>query len=288
LDDIRLHGRPDLRPMANTHAAELALVQGNLKRALPLFAEATAANAAIGTAANVVADSASVTRMEIATLGESPRGVQRMDALLAKTPLKNMSLEDRPYFSVARTYARLGHPERARAILAELERDVHDTVFKRTRQPALLEVMGEIALAENKPAEAIVQFRRADVLPDGPATACPICLPVNLARAFDAAHQSDSAIAMYEKFLTTPYVERLDASLFVQFVDPIDPIFLAGVRRRLGELYEAKGDTGKAVEQYRAFIEQWKNADPELQARVAEVRRRLQALTPVEKVKRSH
>ena len=63
-------------------------------------------------------------------------------------------------------------------------------------------------------------------------------------------------------------------------------MYLAGVRRRLGELYEAKGDTAKAVEQYRAFIEQWKNADPELQPRVVEVRRRLQALTPVEKVKR--
>jgi len=287
VDDIRLHGRPDLRPIAGMHAADLALIQGNLKRALPLFAEATAANAAIGTAANVVADSASVTRMEVATLGDSPRGMQRMDALLAKMPLKSMSLEDRPYFSVARTYARLGHPDRARTIVAEFERDVHDTAFKRSHQPALHEAMGEIALAENKPAEAIVEFRRGDVLPDGPATSCPICLPVNLARAFDAAHQSDSAIVMYEKYITTPYIERLDPPLFAQFADPVDPIFLAGVRRRLGELYEAKGDTAKAVEHYQAFVEQWKSADPELQPRVAEARRRLQALTPVEKAARS-
>ena len=78
----------------------------------------------------------------------------------------------------------------------------------------------------------------------------------------------------------------MDPPLFTQFADPVDPIFLAGVRRRLGELYEAKGDTAKAVEHYQAFVEQWKSADPELQPRVAEVRRRLQALTPVEKVKR--
>src|SRR4029077_12108679 len=185
-----------------------------------------------------VADSASITRMEVAALGESPRGEQRMDALLAKMPLKSMSLEDRPYFTVARAYARLGHPDRARAILAEFDRDVHDTAFKRTHQPELHEAMGEIALAENKPADAIVEFRRADVLPDGPATSCSICLPVNLARAFDAAHQSDSAIAMYKKFLTTPYLDRLDVPLFAEFPDPVDPIFLAGVRRRLGELYE--------------------------------------------------
>jgi tetratricopeptide (TPR) repeat protein len=285
-DDVRQHGRADLRPEAAVHGAELALVQGRLKRALTLFAEATAGDAAIGTASNVVADSARVTRMEIAALGESPRGMQRMDALLAKTPLKSMNLEDRPYFSVARTYARLGHPDRARAVLAEFERDVHDSAFKRRRQPALHEALGEIALAENKPSEGIDEFRRGDALPDGPANACAVCLPVNLARAFDAAHQSDSAIVMYEKYITTPDIERLDVPLFVQFVDPVDPIFLASVHRRLGELYETKGDTAKAVEHYRAFVELWKNADPELQPRVAEVRRRVQALTPVEKVKR--
>jgi tetratricopeptide (TPR) repeat protein len=287
LDDIRQHGRADLRPVASAHAADLALVQGRLKRAVELYHEASAENAVLGTPANAAADSASFTRMEIATLGESPSGMQRMDALMAKTPLKGMSLEDRPYFSVARTYARLGHADRARAILTEFERDVRDTAFKRKQQPALHEVLGEIALAENKPADAIVEFRRGDVLPDGPANACQVCLPVNIARAFDAAHERDSAIVMYEKYVTTPYFERLDIPLFVQFVDPVDPVFLAGVRRRLGALYEAKGDTAKAVEYYRAFVEQWKNADPELQPRVAEVKRRLQALTPVEKVKGS-
>jgi hypothetical protein len=58
------------------------------------------------------------------------------------------------------------------------------------------------------------------------------------------------------------------------------------VQRRLGELYEAKGDTANAVAHYRAFVELWKNADPELQPRVAEVKRRVEALTPVEKTKR--
>jgi hypothetical protein len=88
---------------------------------------------------------------------------------------------------------------------------------------------------------------------------------------------------MYERFLKTPYVDRLDTPLFKEFSEPVDPVFRAGIQRRLGELYEAKGDTAKAVEQYRAFIDLWKNADPELQPRVAEVRRRLAQLTPVER-----
>jgi hypothetical protein len=121
------------------------------------------------------------------------------------------------------------------------------------------------------------------MMPDGPSTACAVCLQANLARAFDAAHQSDSAIANYERFLSTPYGERLDSPLFDVFSDQVDPVYLAGVHRRLGELYEAKGDTTKAVTQYRAFVEQWKNAEPELQPRVAEVRKRLEALTPVER-----
>jgi len=55
------------------------------------------------------------------------------------------------------------------------------------------------------------------------------------------------------------------------------------IRERLGQLYESLGNTEKAAEQYRAFIELWKNADPELQPRVADARQRLARLTPVEK-----
>ena len=96
-----------------------------------------------------------------------------------------------------------------------------------------------------------------------------------LARAFDAANQPDSAIAQYEKYLSTPsrlrYIEALDATL------------LPATYERLGQLYEAKGDAAKAAEHYKAFIELWKNADPELQPRVTAAREHLKKLTPVEK-----
>ena len=54
-----------------------------------------------------------------------------------------------------------------------------------------------------------------------------------------------------------------------------DPLRLPAAHERLGQLYEAKGNTTKAVEHYQAFIDLWKNADPELQPRVAGARRRL-------------
>jgi tetratricopeptide (TPR) repeat protein len=286
IDSVRAHGRLDLRVNATGQGSSLALLRGRVARALTLAAEATELNAAIGGTANVVADSASVTRMEIATMGESPRGVQRLDATLAKSPMRTMSVADRPYFSVATAYARAGRADRARAIMAEYDRDVRDSVLRRVQQPAWHDARGEIALAENKPAEAIVEFRRGDRAADGPAHECAICLPINLARAFDAGRQSDSAIAMYEQYLATPAIGRLDPPLFIDFGDPMDPVYLAGVHRRLAALYEAKGEVPKAAEHYRAFIELWKNADPELQPRVAEARRRLAALAPVEGGKR--
>jgi tetratricopeptide (TPR) repeat protein len=286
LDALRRSPRTDLRPEASFQAGNLALVQGRLKRGLSLLSESAAGAAAIGNVSNLVADTANAIRIELATLGESPRGADRLDAVLARSPIKGLAPDDRPYFSVARTFAGLGRPERARAVLAEYDRDVHDTTFRRVHEPKHHTALGEIALAENKPSDAVSEFRKGDMAPDGPSTSCEVCLQANLARAFDAAHQADSAIANYEKFLSTPYGERLDMPLFEEFGDQTDPVYLAGVHRRLGELYEAKGDTARAVEQYRAFVEQWKNADPELQPRVAQVKRRLEALTPVEKQKR--
>jgi len=63
----------------------------------------------------------------------------------------------------------------------------------------------------------------------------------------------------------------------------MDPVRLPAVHERLGQLYESMGNTEKAVQHYRAFIELWKNADAELQPRVTDARKRLARLTAVEK-----
>ena len=137
----------------------------------------------------------------------------------------------------------------------------------------------EVALAEGKPQDAIVEFRRADVGYDGaPAHECTPCLALDLARAFDAAGKSDSAAVYFERYLSTPDWLKPAAEL--------DPLRVPAIRERLGQIYESMGKTDKAVEEYRAFIDLWKNADPELQPRVADARARLARLTPVEKPRR--
>jgi len=53
--------------------------------------------------------------------------------------------------------------------------------------------------------------------------------------------------------------------------------------RRLGELYEAKGERVKAAHYYQMFVDLWKNAEPELQPQVLDVKRRLARLGDTEK-----
>ena len=53
---------------------------------------------------------------------------------------------------------------------------------------------------------------------------------------------------------------------------------LPAALKRLGELYEQRGDTDKAVEYYNEFVELWKDADPELQPQVEDVRERIAKL----------
>ena len=77
----------------------------------------------------------------------------------------------------------------------------------------------------------------------------------------------DSAIVMYTRYVTTPS----------PFTWP-DEWGLARAHRRLGELHDAKGDLSRARRHYEMFVELWKNADPELQPKVAAVRARLTAL----------
>ena len=58
----------------------------------------------------------------------------------------------------------------------------------------------------------------------------------------------------------------------------VDATWLAASYLRLGELWENKGDRAKAASYYASFVDLWKDADPELQPRIADVRRRLARL----------
>lgn len=214
--------------------------------------------------------------------GPSPRAVRALDTALAAVPLQRIAVADRPYFDVATAYAVAGAADKAAAILAQYRRDVRDTSLLRLQAPSFHGALGAVALARGDARTAIDEFRRADVADDGlPSRECAPCVHFALGRAFDAAGQVDSTIAEYEAYIATPYWLKLFGGERSE-IGFGDAMVLAGIHKRLGELYEEKGDRQRAASHDAAFIQLWRNADPDLQPQVDEVRRRLARLGDTE------
>jgi len=198
--------------------------------------------------------------------GRAAQGAQQVEAIVAGRQWSAADPKDRPYFWAASMMARAGKPDRARQLMARYRAEDPTGASAPSNQHQIAAVNGEIALAEGKSTEALAQFRAADLREDGAPTPCEACTDYNLARSFDQAGQGDSAVAYFERYLAIPAPRRIDAAA------------LATVEKRLGELYDSRQDRKKAIQHYGAFVEQWKDADPELQPVVATVKRRLNEL----------
>ena len=267
-DSIRIVGDAAHRRYATLWAAGLAMLEGRLRDRDALDRDLT------GTPEQV--DPIGDVALLALVRGPSPALSARLDSVIAKTPFREKPAVDRPYFVATEALAVTNNAAKARAMLARYRSEITDTTLRRAQAADEHVAAGYVALAEGKAQDAIVEFRRGDVGYDGkPANECAPCLPINLARAFDGAGQKDSAVVMYERYLTTPSWFKLSAEM--------DPASRPAAHERLGQLYESMGNNMKAAENYRSFIELWKNADPELQARVAEARRRLAKLTSSDK-----
>jgi eukaryotic-like serine/threonine-protein kinase len=195
--------------------------------------------------------------------GRADSGLAALNAALARHPLGQIPVLDRPYPILIMTYARLGNPELARRLTREFEASVPEGLRRGNRFAPL--AAGALAEAEHRPAEAAAAYRSwRDVFGE-----CNACGLFELARLADQAGQTDSAIALYDRGVTTPGLRRFN----------LDAFELAPALKRSGELYEAKGERAKAAERYRRFVDLWKDADPELQPGVREVRARLARLS---------
>ena len=267
---------PRNRSLATRAVATLALRQGRLAESTKLLGESRLQDEQRNVPISPIEDSVTVSLIDAWFDTQPARAVQRLDALLTRVPLRSLPVDDRNYFGIATVYALAGRPDRARAVLAQFDTEVRDTTLRRWFEPDRHTALAEIALAERRPRDAIEEFRRGDRRPDGPVEGCSICIYMALGRAFDQAQMADSAIVMLERYLTTPTWARL------RLVEG-DGLYLAPVYKRLGELYEGKGDRAKAASNYSRFVELWNGADPELQSRVRDVRARLVRLTDAER-----
>jgi eukaryotic-like serine/threonine-protein kinase len=256
-----------VRSWATHQLSDMKLLRGELAESERLDADARAQDIARGAPPPPLTQELREAWLDISFREQPDRAAQRLDSALARTPVRSLPGDESQYLRASQLYALAGHADRARAVLAQYLADVKDSALLRQSEPERHNTAGELALAEHRPLDAVPEFRLGDQRPDGPVDQCTPCLPLRLARAYDLANVPDSAIALYERYLATP--NSLKGVFF------LDPLYLAGVHERLGELYEAKGDRQKAADQYVQLVELWKNADPALQPRLNRVRERL-------------
>ncbi len=250
---------------ANTSAnlATLARARGKLAEAERHLLDAMAAEEQRGLPAEYLEHSINLAWLDVWFRGQPERGLRQIEAALDRHPLDSLDPLDRPYLILAYIYAWAGRPERASAWLAERESSLDQEALNAPDAFAHA-VDGAIALAEGRYQEAIADFNAWDR-----DMACTICALPILGLAYDAAEEPDSAIALNERYVVTPWLWRVGT----------DSYQLARTYERLGSLYEQRGDTQKAAAYYGKLIDLWEDADPELQPRVESARRAIQALS---------
>jgi eukaryotic-like serine/threonine-protein kinase len=165
----------------------------------------------------------------------------------------------RPYVRLIEMASASGRMDLAKSTLAQLEKSsqVETTDGKR----ALRAARGFVARAERQFDAAITSFREAI------GGGCPDCGLPDLGFTYDLAGQADSAIAVYSRYTQAHAVVLAQRATWLPMI-----------QRRLGELYDAKGNVEPALTHYTQFVELWKNADSDMQPQVQKVRDRIREL----------
>jgi serine/threonine-protein kinase len=195
-------------------------------------------------------------------LGDAQALARSADSLLPPSVLNALPEDDRPYSDLGYAYAVAGRPDRVRQLRAEWVR-----VRPAERRSGADSVYWNAltAQAEGRWRDAAVAYDAGRVL-----MKCPTCDLTDAAEAWERAGEMDSALVRYERSVTMRDVRNPG--------DSDEPWTLARTYRRLGEMYEAKGDRAKALEYYGEFAELWRDADPVLQPQVKEARARMAVL----------
>ncbi|MBA2627656.1 MAG: protein kinase, partial [Gemmatimonadales bacterium] len=252
---------------ARDRLSSLFVVRGRLREAERMSAQVVDAWFRVrGDSANLHVRTAFEAMIHGTLRGNAARGLALLDSTIRARPLAAVPISRVPYFWFPMAYAQLGRPATAREMFNQFTARL-DTVERKQRAVYLARAYGFIMLGEGKADSAISWFRRGDLEADGLATGdCAPCTLLFLGLAFDRAGQADSARTYLARYVASP------GGLGV------DQLYLAPAMFRLGELYRDAGDTKRAGEYYGRFIDLWKIADPELQPRVTEARKRLAEL----------
>jgi eukaryotic-like serine/threonine-protein kinase len=186
--------------------------------------------------------------------------LKRMDSILTRFPMDSLDPLSRPYLALSDLYVASGDLTRAEHALAEYERVVPEQIRKGDYQNLYSKAL--LAWGKREYPKAITGFREYHDKWGGNITGM-----YELARTFDDMGQPDSALAAYEGYATQPEPGAAGRQWY-----------LATAYRRLGTLYQEKGNKDKALEYYGKFTALWKDADADLQPRVKDVKQRMSEL----------
>jgi tetratricopeptide (TPR) repeat protein len=196
----------------------------------------------------------------VALYREDPRAAKlALDAVLRDHPLERLQPQERPLLTAIYAATSVGDRDLATRLLEEFARN-RGNIPGRAWGFLLQLARGQVlSMSKESLPEGLAAFRKA-------AAVCAYCAEAPLGLAFERAGMADSALAHYQ-----------------HWADVGENIWEVGIYYhwaplayfRLGELYQAKGDTLKAVDYYGRFTELWREADPEFQPRVKEVRLRI-------------
>lgn len=231
--------------------AALTLMRGKAGEARRLYTDAFSANRARGASDIEMGREELLAGIDGWILQRHDVALRRLDALVASEVWRQSSPESRAYLGTARAYAGAGQPARARQLVAEW--DALPAERRMDNGWLRFEVDGWIALAEDRPKDAIEPFRNT-----ANAGGCEYCGLTMLGMAFRAAQMPDSAIAYYRGYIDGAAMDRIGN----------DAWELAIAYENVAELYESVGDIENARKYAGLFVELWKDADAELQPRV--------------------
>jgi tRNA A-37 threonylcarbamoyl transferase component Bud32/tetratricopeptide (TPR) repeat protein/TolB-like protein len=242
--------------------SSLALMRGRRREALRWSAQAQEAARRANPSAINRFSFALDTAFYFADLdGNAPQARAAIERGFARVPIDSITPTERPWDELARLGATVGDAAMARRALAGYQQDLASTARDSAGREAYY--AAHVALAERRWDDAVRLLQEADA-----RTSVYYRYGwIQMGRAHDLAGRPDSAIAYYGKYLGSN-----DAVAWE------DARWRAPAHRWLGELYEAKGDAPRAIEQYNRFVELWAKADAELQPQVKEVRGRLERL----------
>jgi tetratricopeptide (TPR) repeat protein len=251
---------PGARSRGRTYARDAAAVQGRLARYDSLRAPVTDGSRGNQPGPATLGVVLQRARVHIA-LGDVSGARDMIEKGLAARPWNSVEPLDRPYMSMITALALVGDTTRGTAIAADWTAHVPQQ-YKLIDSLDVLGARSELALARGDPKEALRLLRLSDV------KGCRACFYPRYARTFDALHMPDSVVAYYEKFATatTPAGQVADA------------YELARAYRRLGEIYEERGDWTRAKQRYQDFVNLWERADPSLQPAVKDARSRIERM----------